>query len=108
MIDILYILAAVLFIYGLKRLGNQKTARSGNKLSSVGMLLAIIAALLSAEIVHWQFIAGALVLGALVGGIAARRVQMTKMPEMVALFNGFGGIASLLVGWAEFQKFVYA
>lgn len=108
MSDFLYIVAAILFVYGLKMLGNQKTARKGNRLSSIGMLLAIIAALVSAEIVHWQFIGGALLLGTLVGGIAARRVQMTKMPEMVALFNGFGGIASLLVGWTEFQKFVYA
>ncbi len=108
MIDFLYIVSAMLFVYGLKMLGNQKTARKGNRLSSIGMLLAIVAALLSAEIVHWQFIGGALLLGTLVGLIAARRVHMTKMPEMVALFNGFGGIASLLVGWTEFQKFVYA
>lgn len=107
MIDALYIVASVLFIYGLKMLGNQHTARKGNFISSVGMLIAIAAALLSAEIVHWQYIVIAIVLGSLVGIIASKKVAMTSMPQMVALFNGFGGIASLFVGWAEFQKFMY-
>ena len=107
MIDTLYIVASILFIYGLKMLGNQKTARRGNLISSVGMLIAIIAALLSAKIVHWEFIVAAVVLGSFVGVIVSQKVAMTSMPQMVALFNGFGGIASLLVGWAEFQKYVY-
>jgi NAD(P) transhydrogenase subunit beta len=88
-------------------LGNQKTARKGNLISSVGMLIAIIAALLSATIVHWEYIAIAIVLGSIVGIVASQKVAMTSIPQMVALFNGFGGIASLFVGWAEFQKFVY-
>ncbi len=108
MIDALYIVASILFIYGLKMLGNQKTARRGNMVSSLGMLLAIVAALLSAEILHWEYILIAVVLGSLVGVVASQRVAMTSMPQMVALFNGFGGIASLFVGWAEFQKYVYA
>ncbi len=108
MINALYIIASILFIYGLKMLGNQKTARKGNMISSLGMLIAIVAALLSAKIVHWEFILIAIVLGSFVGIIASQRVAMTSMPQMVALFNGFGGIASLLVGWAEFQKFVYS
>ena len=108
MIDALYIIASVLFIYGLKMLGNQKTARRGNLISSVGMLIAIVAALLSAQILHWEYILIAVVLGGLVGLIVSRRVAMTSMPQMVALFNGFGGIASLFVGWAEFQKYVTA
>lgn len=108
MIDLLYIIASILFIYGLKMLGNQKTARKGNLVSSVGMLIAIVAALLSAEIMHWEFILIAVVLGSVVGVIASQKVAMTNMPQMVALFNGFGGIASLFVGWAEFQKFVYS
>lgn len=107
MIDALYIIASILFIYGLKMLGNQKTARRGNIISSVGMLIAVIAALLSAKILHWEFLVLAIVLGSFVGVIASQKVAMTNMPQMVALFNGFGGIASLLVGWAEFQKFVY-
>ena len=107
MIDALYIIASILFIYGLRMLGNQKTARRGNLVSSAGMLIAIVAALLSAEILHWEYILIAVVLGSLVGVIASQRVAMTAMPQMVALFNGFGGIASLFVGWAEFQKYVY-
>lgn len=107
MIDALYIFASILFIYGLKMLGNQKTARKGNLISSVGMLVAIIAALSSETILHWEYIVVAMVLGSFVGVIASQRVAMTNMPQMVALFNGFGGIASLLIGWAEFQKFVY-
>jgi len=107
MIDALYILASILFIYGLKMLGNQKTARKGNMISALGMLIAIIAALLSATIVNWEFIVIAMVLGSLVGIMVSKRVAMTSMPQMVALFNGFGGIASLFIGWAEFQKYIY-
>jgi len=108
MIDTLYIVASILFIYGLKMLGNQKTARKGNMISSIGMLIAIVAALLSAKILHWEYIVAAMVLGSFVGVVASKKVAMTSMPQMVALFNGFGGIASLFVGWAEFQKYVYA
>ncbi len=108
MIDLIYIVASVLFIFGLRMLGNQKTARRGNMISSLGMLLAVVAALLSAQIVHWEYIVIAGLLGALVGGVIARRVAMTEMPQMVALFNGFGGIASLLVGLAEFSRIASA
>ncbi len=107
-LNFLYIVAAVLFIFGLKMLGKQESARVGNKVSAVGMLIAIVAALLTEEIVHWSFIFGAILIGSLVGAIASKKVAMTSMPEMVALFNGFGGAASLLVGWAEFQRYVYA
>lgn len=107
MIDALYIVASILFIYGLKMLGTQKTARKGNLISSIGMLIAIIAALSSDKILHWEYILGAVVLGSFVGVLASQRVAMTAMPQMVALFNGFGGIASLFVGWAEFQRFTY-
>ena len=107
MIDALYIAASILFVYGLKMLGKQKTARKGNLISSVGMLIAIIAALLSATIFHWEYIVVAMVLGTIVGVLTSQKVAMTSVPQMVALFNGFGGIASLLVGWAEFQKYVY-
>ncbi len=107
MIDALYILASILFIYGLKMLGKQKTARKGNMVSALGMLIAIVAALLSATIMNWEYIVIAMILGSLVGVIVSRRVAMTSMPQMVALFNGFGGIASLLIGWAEFRKYIY-
>ncbi|MBD3649670.1 MAG: NAD(P)(+) transhydrogenase (Re/Si-specific) subunit beta, partial [Pseudomonadales bacterium] len=95
-----YIVAAILFVFGLKMLGSPATARRGNLLSSVGMLIAVIAGLTHHEIVGYQYIAGGVIVGALIGTVAARMVHMTAMPEMVALFNGFGGAASLLVGWA--------
>ncbi|PHQ33191.1 NAD(P)(+) transhydrogenase (Re/Si-specific) subunit beta [Rhodopirellula bahusiensis] len=95
-----YILAAILFVFGLKLMSSPATAVRGNLLSSVGMLMAVLITLTSKEILDYRYLAGAAILGAVVGAIAARRVAMTGMPEMVALFNGSGGIASLLVGWA--------
>ncbi len=95
-----YIVAAILFVFGLKLMSSPATAVRGNWLSSVGMLIAVVITLLSKEIIDYRYIAGAAILGAVVGAIAARRVAMTGMPEMVAVFNGSGGIGSLLVGWA--------
>jgi NAD(P) transhydrogenase subunit beta len=100
LIQYAYVASAALFIYGLKQLGSPATARRGNMISSIGMLLAVVAALLDQGIVDYQWIAIGFVAGAAIGGAAARMVEMTAMPEMVALFNGFGGMASLLVGWA--------
>ncbi len=105
-INLLYIVAAILFILGLKMLGKADSARKGNRLSAIGMLLAIIAALLTNLQIHWLWILVGVLAGALVGAAASRMVAMTAMPEMVALFNGFGGAASLLVGWAEYQRYV--
>ena len=99
-IELAYVVSAALFIFGLKLLGSPATARRGNRLSAAGMLLAIVAALLDQGIVDYSFILGGFVLGGLIGAAAARLVRMTAMPEMVALFNGFGGMASLLVGTA--------
>jgi proton-translocating NAD(P)+ transhydrogenase subunit beta len=95
-----YILSAGLFIYGLKMLGSPATARRGNLLSSLGMLIAVVAGLSASGIVSYEYIIGGIIIGTIIGGLAARLVAMTGMPEMVALFNGSGGIASLLVGWA--------
>ena len=100
LVNLAYIVAAVLFIFGLRMLSSPATARSGNALSSGGMLIAIVVTLLSKGIVEFHWIAIAAAAGALVGALASRLVAMTSMPEMVALFNGSGGIASLLVGWA--------
>ncbi|MEP4486109.1 MAG: NAD(P)(+) transhydrogenase (Re/Si-specific) subunit beta [Halioglobus sp.] len=100
LIQLSYVVAAGLFIYGLKLLGSAATARRGNMLSAIAMLLAIVAALLDQGIVEYQWILIGFVLGGVIGASAARLVQMTSMPEMVALFNGFGGMASLLVGVA--------
>ena len=99
-VNLAYIAAAVMFIFGLRMLSSPATARSGNALSSGGMLIAIVVTLLSRGIVEFHWIAIAAAAGALVGALASRLVAMTSMPEMVALFNGSGGIASLLVGWA--------
>ena len=100
LIQFAYIVSAALFIFGLKQLGSPATARRGNTISALGMLVAVVAALLDQGIVDFQWIVIGFVVGGAIGGAAARMVQMTSMPEMVALFNGFGGLASLLVGWA--------
>ncbi len=100
MTEILYLACAVAFIVGLKRLGGPRTARSGNVLAAAGMLGAIVITLVDQEIVNWWVVAAGLAAGAAVGVVAALRVQMTAMPQMVAAFNGFGGIASALVAAA--------
>ncbi len=98
-----YLVASALFIIGLKMLSRQQTARRGNRISALGMLLAVTVALVSSGL-DYSYILLGLVIGGSIGAIAAARVALTSMPEMVALFNGFGGIASLLVGWAEYEK----
>ena len=94
-----YIISAALFIFGLKLLGSPATARRGNLLSSLGMLIAVVAGLSAEGIIDYKFIIIGMILGSVIGATAARLVAMTSMPEMVALFNGSGGAASLLVGW---------
>ena len=101
-----YLLAAALFIFGLKRLSSPATARSGNRLAAVGMLLAILATLGFTEILSWQMIIIGMVVGSAIGAVFARTVSMTAMPEMVALLNGFGGGASALVASAEYSRFL--
>jgi proton-translocating NAD(P)+ transhydrogenase subunit beta len=98
----LYIIAAALFVIGLKMLSSPATARRGNIVSAVGMLLAIVATLLQGNLSFTWIIAG-IVVGSGIGAVSAYRVKMTAMPEMVGLFNGFGGLASMLVGWAEYH-----
>ncbi|MBT3276026.1 MAG: NAD(P)(+) transhydrogenase (Re/Si-specific) subunit beta [Spirochaetales bacterium] len=102
-INLSYILSAALFIFGLKMLSSPRTARRGNLISAIGMLIAIVMTLLDRGILDFRWIAIGLAVGSLVGFFAARLVAMTKMPEMVAVFNGFGGIASLLVGWTVYH-----
>lgn len=101
--NLAYIVASILFIIGIKMLGSAKTAKDGNLISSGGMLIAVIATLggMSSDLISWNWIVIGVAGGAIIGFIAAKRVPMTGMPEMVALFNGFGGLASLLVGWAD-------
>ncbi len=100
LVNLVYVASAILFIYGLKLLGSPATARRGNLISAFGMFIAVVVTLLDQGIVEYQYIAIGIVIGGLIGAIAARVVAMTSMPEMVALFNGFGGLASLFVGWA--------
>lgn len=100
LVNLVYVLSAVLFILGLKMLGSPATARRGNFVSSIGMLIAVVITLLHQDIVEYQWIIMGVVIGAIIGALAARLVAMTSMPELVALFNGFGGLASLLVGCA--------
>ncbi len=104
LINFAYIIASILFIFGLKMLGRQTTARRGNLLSALGMLVAIIVTLLDREVVSFQWIVIGVAIGAIVGVACAKLIKMTSIPEMVALLNGFGGLASLLVGWAEYGK----
>ena len=101
-IQLTYLVAAVLFIIGLKRLGSPATARSGNFVSGIGMLLAVLVTLLDRAILSYGTIAAGILVGGVLGVWMARTVKMTAMPQMVALLNGFGGGASLLVGGAEF------
>ena len=96
-----YLLASALFILGMKRLGSPRTAPAGNRMAAVGMLIAIVATLFHEEIVRFEGIVAGATVGALIGAIAAQRVKMTAMPQMVATFNGLGGGASALVAGAE-------
>jgi NAD(P) transhydrogenase subunit beta len=101
-ISLSYIVAAVLFILGLRHLSSPKTARSGNRLAAIGMALAFVATLLDKQIVSFAGIVAGVLLGAAIGVFFARRVPMTAMPQMVALFNGAGGATASLVAIAEF------
>lgn len=102
--NLFYVLAGVLFILGLKKLSHPKTARNGNMLASVGMLIAIVVTLLAAQVVDYKLIFIGMIIGAIIGGFFASKVEMTAMPQMVAIFNGFGGGASALVAAADFLK----
>jgi NAD(P) transhydrogenase subunit beta len=104
LINLAYAIAALLFAFGIKMLASPTTARRGNAVSAVGMALAVGATLLDPAIGRWTWIIVGLAGGAVVGVTAARTVSMTGMPEMVALLNGFGGIASLMVAWAEYAR----
>ena len=103
-IPIIYLFSAVLFILGLRQLSHPRTAPKGNNTAAIGMLLAVIATLLNSQIVDFQTIFIGIVIGSAIGAVLAKRIEMTSMPQLVALFNGFGGGASLLVAAAEFYK----
>jgi NAD(P) transhydrogenase subunit beta len=102
-INVVYVIAAVLFILGLKGMAHPRTARRGNITSSVGMLIAVVVTLFSGGL-EFSTIAIGIAIGAAIGAIFAIRIAMTSMPEMVAIFNGFGGAASVMVAAAELDK----
>ena len=102
--DFFYIISAVLLIYGIKLLGRTGTARTGNVISAVGMLLAVLVTLIQFQPQNLTLTFIVALVGAYVGILMAMKVQMTAMPEMVALFNGFGGLASVAVGVVEGLK----
>lgn len=99
--QVVYLLSAVLFIFGLKNLSSPRTARRGNILAMFGMFIAVVFTLWDQRILDYRYIIVGLVIGSTIGLIAAKKVQMTAMPQMVAIFNGFGGGASALVAVAE-------
>ena len=104
-IELAYLAAAVLFIMGMKRLQSPTTARAGNQTAAAGMLVAVVATLFLYDILTPVEMLLGLVIGGAIGAILARRVEMTGMPELVAAFNGFGGLASALVATAEVARY---
>jgi len=100
LVNIAYLVAASLFIFGLKGLSHPRTAVRGNLLGALGMLLAIVITLLDQSIVGYGIILAGIVVGGGIGAVLAVRIKMTDMPQLVALFNGFGGVASVLVAGA--------
>lgn len=103
-IQLIYLVATGFFIVGIRRLGSPATARSGNQLAAMGMLIGVIVTLFDQQIVSFDYIIIGVLSGGIIGIIAAKKVEMTAMPEMVAIFNGFGGGASALVAWGEFSR----
>jgi NAD(P) transhydrogenase subunit beta len=101
-IEVAYLIASILFIIGIKNLSKTKDARRGNILSAVGMLIAIVATLLTINVVTFLEIFICILIGSAIGLYYSLKVPMTKIPEMVALFNGFGGLASFAVALSDY------
>lgn len=102
--EISYITAAVLFIVGLKKLSSPATARTGNALSGLAMFLAVLVTIVGRTSVSWEWIVIGVAIGVVIGSLSAYFVKMTAMPQMVAIFNGFGGGASGLVAFLEYYN----
>ncbi len=103
-IDITYLISSIFFIFGIKRLSSPKTARQGNLYAAIGMLLAIVVTLLDQHVLTYEWIIIGIIVGSAIGAIMAVKVQMTGMPQMVGMLNGFGGGASTLVALSEYYK----
>jgi len=101
-IELAYLVASIMFVMGMKLMNKTKSARKGNRLSALGMLIAIVATLLQIDAISLVEIFGCIVLGSAIGLYYANKVEMTKMPEMVAIFNGFGGLASFSVALSDY------
>jgi NAD(P) transhydrogenase subunit beta len=108
-LSIIYLITTIAFVIGLKMLGHPETAKKGNLISGVGMVLAIIATIFLHDFevpsINYILIGIALLIGSVIGYFIAMKVAMTKMPELVSLFNGFGGGSALLIGLVEFGNF---
>ncbi|XDD46674.1 NAD(P)(+) transhydrogenase (Re/Si-specific) subunit beta [Leptospira sp. WS39.C2] len=102
-LNLSYLIASILFIVGIKQLAHPKTATRGNFLGAMGMLIAVVATLFDKEILSYEWIAVGVLIGSLIGIILAIKIQMTAMPQLVAVLNGFGGIASVFVAGAALQ-----
>jgi NAD(P) transhydrogenase subunit beta len=105
-IQIIYLIATFFFIRGLKLLNSPATARKGNQLAALGMFIGIVVTLFDQQIISFEWIIAGVLIGGLIGAVLAKKVAMTAMPELVAVFNGFGGGASALVAWGEFSRLV--
>ena len=103
-IDIIYLISSVFFIFGIKFLSSPKTARKGNLYASIGMFLAIVITLFDKQVLTFEWIIVGVIIGSAVGTILAMKIPMTGMPQMVGMLNGFGGGASTLVALAEYYK----
>jgi NAD(P) transhydrogenase subunit beta len=108
LVQFAYLASAVLLITGMRNLGSPKTAPRGNLMASLGMAVAIVATLLIKQVVGYGTILAGMVVGSGIGALLALRIQMTAMPQMVALLNGFGGAASALVASAELFNYARA
>lgn len=106
LLEISYLIGSITFIIGLKMMGNAKTARQGNRIGAVGMIIAILGTIVFHEVVSpliYGLIALAITLGTIAGWMTAKKVQMTKIPELVSMFNGTGGACAALIGLSEFH-----
>ncbi len=107
MVQLSYLIAGSLFIMGLKRMGHPRTARQAASIAALGMFIAVIVTLADQQIVRYDMILVGILIGSVLGGVTAVRVPMTSMPELVAAFNGFGGLSSALVAWSEYGRIVF-
>ncbi len=107
-LNIIYLIATITFVVGLKLLGHPATARKGNLIAGAGMVLAIIGTIflhdLNVPLFVYLLLGAAILTGSLIGWFMAMKVKMTKMPELVSLFNGFGGASAMVIGLIEFMK----